>query len=142
MATTGRPRKTQPKLVTDSTPEDPFAPFRGEDGPIAEDGSIRPVKMGKTAREMVDVFELDGKMYRVPKRINPMLTMRWQREARTVGQYAATENLLLTLLGQDAVDALAESPEVDEEDIAKVFAIVGHLAFGTAQKVQEAVSGN
>lgn len=116
------------------------------DGPIGEGGEIRPVQIGKRGRkapEMVTIFEIDGTEYKIPAKPSPAVLIRFMREARNkkVGRNQAVENLLVTLLGQDALDALAESPDVTEEDVADVFTIVGHIGFGAFAKLQDA-SGN
>jgi hypothetical protein len=118
-----------------------------DDGPIGEDGSIRPVKIGKRGRkapEMVTIFEIDGTEYQIPAKPSPAILIKFMREARSkkIGRNQAVENLLMTLLGQDALDALAESPDVTEEDVADVFTIVGHIGFGAFQKLQETAAGN
>lgn len=116
-----------------------------EDGyvPVNDDGTVNPVRIGKRGRTpnpMVDLFELDGVMHQIPEKPSPVLTLKFLREARDrrVGVDKAIENLLLTLLGQDALDALAESPEVTEDDVADVFKIVGHIAFGALKRMREA----
>lgn len=116
-----------------------------EDGyvPINDDGTVNPVRIGKRGRTpnpMVDLFELDGVMYQVPEKPSPVVTLKFLREARDrrIGVDKATENLLMALLGRDALDALAESPEVTEEDVADVFKIVGHIAFGALRRMREA----
>lgn len=121
-----------------------------EDGPIAEDGSIRPVQIGKRGRtpnELTTIFHLDGVDYAIPAKPSPMLVLKWMRNcrvpkgtdkkrARLIVQ-AATQDVLLDLLGQDAMDALAGSPEVTEEDVADIIAIVATIFFGARNSLVE-----
>lgn len=114
------------------------------ESPIGEDGSIRPVQIGRRGRtpnELVTIFTLDGVDYQVPSKPSPAVLIKFMREARDrrIGVAGATENLLVTLLGRDALEALAESPEVTEQDIADVFTIVSHIGFGALRKLQGAV---
>lgn len=92
---------------------------------------------------MVTIFAIDDVDYQIPAKPSPAVLIKFMREARNkkIGRNRAAENLLVTLLGQEALDALAESPDVTEEDVADVFAIVGHVGFGAFKKLQDA-SGN
>lgn len=147
------PRKRAPRRAAAPKPVEDMsqADFDAEiarlsepgESPIGEDGSIRPVRIGKRGRtpnEMVTIFTLDDVDYQIPAKPSPMVLIRFMREARNrkIGVAGATENLLIGLLGQDAVDALAGSPEVTEQDVADVFAIVSHIAFGAVKKLQAA----
>ena len=112
------------------------------ESPIGEDGTIRPVQIGKRGRtpnELVTIFVLDDVEYQIPSKPSPAVLIKFMREARDkkVGVSRATENLLVTLLGQEALDALAESPDVTEQDVADVFLIVSHIAFGAVKKLQD-----
>lgn len=109
--------------------------------PIGPDGEIRPVQIGKRGRagqKMVTIFTLDGRDYRVPERLGPAAIIKFQKDLRKRGRDHALWELMLTLLGQEALDRLAESPDVSVEDVADVFAIVAHIAFGSLEKLREA----
>jgi hypothetical protein len=131
--------------------------FAGEDGPIAADGSIRPIEIGKRGRTpnpMVDLFTLDGgeTYYQVPAKPPAMLAFAYQEDLRKTlrikdpkkrkaAQELATQQLFVDLLGQDALDALRTSREVDEKNIEDIFAALAHLCFGktgVVTKVEEA----
>lgn len=121
------------------------------DGPIAEDGTIRPVQIGKRGRapvEMTTVFILDDVEYAIPAKPNPALVLRWMMDSRMPKgvkvnskrgkaiAYQATENVLVTLLGKEALEALSASPDVEPEDIADIFGIVSHIFFGAHQALR------
>lgn len=121
------------------------------DGPIAEDGTIRPVQIGKRGRapvEMTTVFILDDVEYAIPAKPNPALVLRWMMDSRMPKgvkvnskrgkaiAYQATENVLVTLLGQEALNALSASPDVEAEDMADIFGIVSHIFFGAHQALR------
>lgn len=147
MSAPTKPRKAAAKKAPDVEPDlSTLADEPAHEGPIGEDGEIRPVKIGKRGRkapEMVTIFEIDDVEYQIPAKPSPAVLIKFMREARSkkIGRAQAAENLLVTLLGQDALDALAESQDVTEEDVADVFTIVGHIGFGAFQKLQ-AASGN
>lgn len=141
------PKKRAPKTATtEVAAEEAAYNDVDETGPIGPDGEIRPVQIGRRAHpaeDLITIFELDGHEYKIPARPSVALVMRFLRQARDkrIGPDRAIENLLVALLGQDAFDALAESPDVTEEDVADVFTIVSHVAFGAVKKLVDA-SGN
>lgn len=110
---------------------------------LAEDGTFTAVTIGQSKAHLVDLFHLDGRTYQIPARPSAALVIRFLREARTkhIGPDVATENLLVNLIGREAWDALAESPEVTSDDVAAVLAIVAQIAAGEVKKLTEA-SGN
>lgn len=119
------------------------AELESDGGPVGPNGEIRPIQIGKRGRtpnQLVDLFELDGVMYQIPEHPSPMLIFRFMREARDkkIGRDVAVENLFVALLGKDALDALSESPEVTAEDIADVFTVIAHVAFGALKKIKAA----
>jgi hypothetical protein len=118
-----------------------------ENSPIGEDGTIRPVRIGKSGRtpnQMVDLFELDGRMYQIPEKGKPAATLQFLRDLRDTSvpaamrQDAAVENFLIRLIGHDAWQALGDSPDTTEEDIALVLLIVQKIAFGAVRRMREA----
>jgi hypothetical protein len=90
-----------------------------------------PVRIGDRALVMVDVFELDGVMYRAPKSPSAALVLTYLRgvrgahqlkkaAARNAALAEATEAYVIGILGADAWTALGESPLVTIEDVAAV----------------------
>lgn len=107
---------------------------------INDDGTINPVEIGRAGRvpnELVTLFTLDGKNYKVPQKPSPALMQRFLRDARKHGPAMATSVLLDTMLGEEALDALAESPEVTDEDMARIYTALTHIAFGKVAKKAE-----
>lgn len=147
MATKRKPtttREAKPKQAPAELTEAQLAELTREMervAPVDEDGNVRPVQIGQRGRvpnEMVTIFVLDGVEYQIPSRPSAAVLIKFQRSLRKRGQDQAVWDLLLDLLGQDALDALAESPEVTAEDVGDVFAIVAHIAFGAVKKLREA----
>lgn len=107
---------------------------------INDDGTINPVEIGRAGRvpnELVTLFTLDGKDYKVPQKPSPAIMQRFLRDARKHGPAMATSVLLDTMLGEEALDALAESPEVTDEDMARIYTALTHIAFGKVAKKAE-----
>lgn len=123
-----------------------------DEGVIAEDGSIRPVQIGKRGRaggEMEHIFTLDGVDYFIPKKPNRLLLVGYLRSMRSAKnqnqQNAATLDLLLSLLGKDAVEALESHPDTTDDDVADVMTAVTKVAFGALAALADSgglASGN
>lgn len=102
-------------------------------GPVAADGTVSPVRIGQTPAanvEMVDVFEIDGHMWQVTAEPSPALMIQFQMDIVEFGQREAVAKLLVNYLGKPALQALAAAPNVSKEDVAQVFDILHHYAFG------------
>src|SRR3954447_7786570 len=118
MAAKTTPKKRAPKTAP-TTVADFDAQMReiAPNGPITEDGSIRPIEIGVTPDlKLIHLFTLDGKRYFIPEKPPPFVTMTFMREARDpkIGQDQAIENFLYRLLGNEAKEALESSPLVSE----------------------------
>lgn len=106
-----------------------------EAGPIGPDGTITPVivgKAGKAGTEMVHIFSLDGEPYHIPKRPPIAVMLRFMRDVRKPGEgarYNAIEQAMMSMLGKSKLDALCESEDTSDDDVANVFIIVGHILF-------------
>lgn len=107
---------------------------------VNDDGTVNTVKIGqrgRTPNRMIDLFELDGKTYQIPEKPSPALMQRFLRDARKKGNAVAASVLLDSLIGDEALDALAESPDVTEEDMAAIYTIVTQVVFGRKAKKVE-----
>lgn len=123
------------------TPEE-IAELTREYKIVNDDGSVNPVEIGKSGRrpnQLVHIFTLDGEKHYVPEKPSAAAMVKFLKDARTkgIGRRAATENLLVDVLGEENLAALASSPEVDDDDCARVFGIVAHLCFGRLKEMTE-----
>lgn len=104
-------------------------------GPIGPDGEIRPVEVGKAGKagtEMVHIFSLNGEKFYIPKRPPIAVMLRFMRDVRKKGEgarYAAVEQAMMSMLGKSKLDALCDSEDTSDDDVANVFIIVGHVLF-------------
>lgn len=117
-----------------------------EPGVINADGSINPVEIGKRGRaggDQVHVFTLDDVRYFIPKRPNRALLLQFWSEAqdKKIGVNIATQNALISLLGEDALKRLARSPLTTDEDVADVFTASSTVFFGAINEMSKAVRG-
>lgn len=154
MAGTATPRKRAPRKAPAARAATPpavdlsyedvgklYAELESTDGPFGPDGEIRPIEIGKRGRsgiEQVHIFTLDDVKYFVPRRPGPAVTLKFQRNLRRMSKDAAVMETLLDLLGENALDKLATSPEVQPEDFADVILVVSRILFDALQPIQEA----
>lgn len=113
--------RTSPAKRTQVEPAAPFEP-------------IRIGRKKKTADPGVVLFYLTGDdgediPYTIPSKVPTGLTLEFLRLARTMGENAAAQRLLERLLGPAAYEALEQSAEVGDEELAQIIeAAVSHLA--------------
>lgn len=112
-----------------------------DDSPIGPDGEIRPVEIGKTGlagREMQHIFSIGDEKFFIPKVIPPAKLLAFQLDLAKFDRDTAVGRLMTNIMGEKAIHALAASDEVSEDDMARVFLIVGTVAFGALKKLREA----
>lgn len=93
---------------------------------------LAPVVISKRDRapeEMTTVFHLDGKDYQIPVKPGPAIVIKYLRDARKIGEQQAGFNVLNAMLGDEALEALSESPDVTDEDITRIYEIVTKVFF-------------
>jgi hypothetical protein len=115
--------------------------LESDDGPIGPGGEIRPVEIGKAGQkgpDLVHIFSINGTQHFIPKNPTIAVLIQFLRDARVIGRDQAVENLLTSVLGDRNLAALASNNQVSEEDVAKVFVIVSHIAFGALAKFRQA----
>lgn len=115
--------------------------------------AVGPVRIGSRKLELVDVFELDGTMYRAPKEPSAALVFEYlfqvqraqrlkSERARNLALIDAGETYVKAIIGPDAWQALGESPLVTAEDVAAVIDKVSkEIAFPAVDKLTGA-AGN
>lgn len=114
------------------------------DAPLAP-GEIRPVIIGKRGRrgdapvQMVTLFELDGVQHQMPRNPSAALVLQWILDVQAMGERTAAFNMGVTLLGQQALDNLKSSPEVEVEDIADIFTNIG-IVFFTSENYRKVMA--
>lgn len=107
------------------------------DSPIGPDGEIRPIQIGQKGQagsDMAHLFTIGAEKFYIRRTAPVPIMLRFLRECRPperggIGRDAAVERAMLSLLGKKALDALADSPEVSDDDFANVFIVVGHILF-------------
>lgn len=133
MSATGRPGKAGVKKPPKDQP--PPAAAAGQEEDDLPEGQIRPVIIGKrgrrgdTAVQMVTLFELDDVPHQIPRNPSAALVLRWMLDTEEHGQAGAALRMGITLLGKDALDKLAASPEVEVEDLSEIFTAIGEIFF-------------
>lgn len=114
-----------------ATPRKRAAPKVAEPEEPVEERPAGPVRIGNRAPVMVDIFELDGVMYQAPAEPSAVLVHDYLQQLRkayrlknathrSVAVADASEGYIKAILGEDAWQALRESPQVTADDVAAV----------------------
>jgi hypothetical protein len=129
-------KKRAPKKTAVEIPAPDVSAVEIPDGPVVIG------KEGKAAPVRHDLFEVDGVMYSMPE---PTIghVLKYLKTLRKSGRDLAAQDIGFDLLGEDALDALSNSPDASQKDIERVFTRVGAIFFGSsAYKSVTASAGN
>jgi len=88
----------------------------------------RPV--GDSEVEMVPLFSIDGKEYRVPAKPRVNVALKYLTNAREHGEQMAQMMLLEDLLGAEGYKALAEYDDLTAEQLSQVADLAAKLTLG------------
>lgn len=106
-----------------------------------------PVVVGKRGRKgedapvVHDLFVLDDVMYTVADPTFAVV-VKYVRDLRRYGRNHAVEDMCFTMLGEEALNLLAEHPDTGPEDLALIFTKVSGIFFDSpAWKAISTASG-
>lgn len=83
--------------------------------------------------EMVDLFEVDGVMYQVPRKPSASIGLQYLDAAESLGTQAANLFILREMLGQEGYKALSTCKTLDDDQLQWVVETVQGLALGTVE---------
>lgn len=84
--------------------------------------------------EMVDLFELDGDVYQIPKNPSAGVALEYLDIATSEGPEKATKWLLLEAIGEEGYDALRNHPNLPAETLEQIItAVKDHYLGGREQ---------
>ena len=63
--------------------------------------------------------------FTIPIKIPPKFVAQYLQDMRTLTAEQAIARMLDRLLGKEAIDALAKSDDIDEQEMAQLFAVIG-----------------
>lgn len=78
----------------------------------------------QTPVETVEVFELDDKVYSVPKKVSAGISLKYLKLQAEEGPDAAMYFIMKKMLGEEAFEALSEHESLEKDDLAKIMEIV------------------
>lgn len=108
-----------------------------------DEASNRIVLPASTAstleQDMVVLFELDGREYRVPARPRAAVALRYLRAIRDGGVQSAAAQLLTDLLGADGFNALCDYEDLTPQQLKTIMEAAQKLTVGS---LEEAFGGN
>lgn len=84
-------------------------------------------------RELVDLFSIDGTIYRMPVKVGANVALGYMKLVRTHGQEAAMGWALEKVLGEDAYTALMNCDDVGQEDLETIMQVVHDNVMGDVE---------
>ena len=93
-------------------------------GQTQDIGPVRIVTTEVVEAEREPLFYIDEDEYTIPKTIPPNITIKYLRDCAHDGQEVALGRAMEVVLGADAMEALAESDSVTEENMTSIMRIV------------------
>jgi hypothetical protein len=100
--------------------------------PGYEPVKIRTDEIVEEERE--PLFYIDEAEYTIPKRIRPNITIQYLQDTYDKGQEYALAAAMREVLGADAMEALAESDAVTDEQMRQIMGIVERKLMGQMKK--------
>ena len=93
------------------------------------------VKLGKSdkPKEMVDLFEIDGTIYQIPKTPKANIALKYLKNVREHGDDYAAGVMLEDLLGKDGYEALMNYDELDMQDLQAVIMAAQEVLLGAME---------
>jgi len=107
-----------------------------EDAPRAMPEGVYP-SGDEIPPDRVLLFEVNGRQYTVPKRVNPNVVFRYLRAVRREEGERAIAEMMYQVLGEGVIDALADE-DLSDEQMAQVMKVVRRHVMGAT----EATLGN
>lgn len=83
--------------------------------------------------EMIDLFELDDVMYRIPEQPKINMVLRYLNMSRTQGQDNALGWLLEQMVGIEAYEALMGFDDLTTEQLKTIMMVVQEVAMGALE---------
>lgn len=112
-------RAPSPAVAVRAAPA-PFEPLRLSSEP-------------EQAPDMVDLFEVDGTMYSVPRKPSASIGLQYLDAAETLGPQAANLFVLREMLGDDGYSALSTCKALTDEHLAWLVDTIQGLVLGTIE---------
>ncbi|MEU9819216.1 hypothetical protein ACIGG9_16005 [Pseudonocardia alni] len=97
------------------------------------------IRLGGTKKdrqpvEMVPLFAIDGKTYKVPKKIRPNVGLAIISHFEQLGPALGQMYLLRRVLGQEALDALLNYDDLDPADMKAITDKLTDMVFGSVEE--------
>jgi hypothetical protein len=82
----------------------------------------------------VPFFYVGDDEYTIPEEVPPAVVMSYLRDVKTGGVEYAVSQALADLIGDEAMDVLADSTKVTPEQMGQIMGIASELLMGAMQK--------
>lgn len=114
------------------SPQAPVVPTSAR----AKAAPFEPLRLSSTQSEppeLVDLFEVDGVMYQVPRKPSASIGLQYLDAAERLGVEAANLFILREMLGPDGYEALCTCKTLQDEQLQWVVETIQGLALGTVE---------
>lgn len=104
--------------------------------PRSKPAPFEPLRLSSTPDappEMVDLFDVDGVMYQVPRKPSASIGLQYLDAVENLGAQAANLFILREMLGQDGYKALSTCKTLDDDQLQWVVETIQGLALGTVE---------
>src|SRR5690606_5067680 len=96
--------------------------FEGE--AMSEAIKLPTAKVEEGDIEMIDVFELDGDVFQMPKKVSAGIGLKYLKIQAERGPVAASYYMMLELLGKEAYEARMEHTSIDNATLDPILETV------------------
>jgi hypothetical protein len=86
--------------------------------------------------EMITLFTIDDREYKIPKVVPPNIVMQYLQDVVDSSEEYALSHAMQTLLGEEGMQALSECDTVGEEQMGQILAYVSNRLFGAMERLQ------
>lgn len=89
---------------------------------------------GTTPEGKSHLFDLAGKRFYIDSVIAPNVAFKYLRDVRRNGSEAALANVIVTAIGEEALDALADADDMSPEEARSLMGIIRKHVMGELEK--------
>ena len=102
--------------------------------PVPDTAPVPSTPVVEPPADRIELFEINGKKYYVPKRPGANVALKYMRDIRAHGREAAMYGLLEAMVGKEGMDALADYEDLTEEEFEQVLDAVSRHVLGPLER--------
>lgn len=99
---------------------------------INDEDDVQTADATPPEEDRQELFRLDDeRVFYVPRKVGPNVSIAYLRDVKRHGETYATAALMERMLGEEAMDALAEYDDLTEDELERIGKIVQKWVFGS-----------